>query len=107
MKLYSGYYSVEPPKSIFKIGVIEAKKDKMYEDSYELDSYYFVSSDYSTRYLTPKYIDIPLKLRNGIVMYSFDKEKIKEWLDKTRNYEMLKAKNLYESLSHSVIEEEF
>lgn len=107
MKLYSGYYSLHNGEVKFKIGVIEAKNSEVFSNTYELDSYYFTAPDYSTCWFQDRDLDTPLNLKFGTVMYSFDLEKIRMWISDVRNEKLKKAKDYYESLRSSVIEEEF
>lgn len=105
MKLYSGYYVISPDKVKFEVGEIEVEKDDLYNDTYSMDGYYYVSPNHSTKYMTERYLNRVLKLNIGCVLYSFDKSKIIQWLRNIKESETRKAQCLLDCLLNSQIME--
>ena len=103
MKLYSGYYVISHDEVKFEVGAIEVEKDELYNDTYSMDGYYMVSSNYSTKYMTERYLDKELKLNRGHVMYSFNKDKIVQWLEDVKLNKVMEVSLLYERLSKSQV----
>lgn len=105
MKLYSGYYAIDADYVKFEIKTIEVEKDELYSDTYHMKGYYMLSPNYSTNYITKEYLDRKLKLNFGIVMYSFNKNKILQWLGNVKESETRKASSLLDHLLNSQIME--
>lgn len=74
-KLYIGY--VSEMTNTFKISEAPVWKSDL---GYDTKSSYFVSPDVSLQYLRESHFDKELTLKMGIVMYSFDKEKVSHWV---------------------------
>lgn len=102
---HSGYYVISPDKVKFEVGEIEVEKDDLYNDTYSMDGYYYVSPNHSTKYMTERYLNRVLKLNRGCVLYSFDKSKIIQWLRNIKESETRKAQCLLDSLLNSQIME--
>ena len=105
MKLYSGYYVISPDEVKFEVGEIEVEKDELYNDTYSMDGYYFVSPNYSTKYMTERYLDKILNLNKGFVMYSFNRDKVVQWLEDIKFNKIMEVSLLYSRLSNSQVTE--
>lgn len=105
MKLYSGYYVISPDEVKFEVGEIEVEKDDLSNDTYSMDGYYFVSPNYSTKYMTERYLDRELKLNKGCVRYSFNKDKVVQWLEDIKLNKIMEVSLLYSRLSNSQVTE--
>lgn len=64
-----------------------------------------LSPNYSTKYMTERYLNRVLKLNRGCVLYSFDKSKIIQWLRNIKESETRKAQCLLDRLLNSQIME--
>ena len=105
MKLYSGYYVISPDKVKFEVGEIEVEKDDLYNDTYSMDGYYYVSPNHSTKYMTERYLDKILKLNKGFVMYSFNRDRVVQWLEDIKLNKIMEVSLLYRRLLNSQIME--
>ena len=88
MKIYCGYVSsldnlIEKEIFTADIDSIDIIEDNDYY--FEVDGYYFTSKNYSTKYIEKGILDKELKLNNGVVIYSVDKQKCIDFVNKEVN----------------------
>ena len=66
---------------------------------FEVDGYYFTSKGYSTKHIEKGILDKELKLSNGIVIYSVDKQKCVDFVNKKVNKMKEKIAKLNDTIS--------
>lgn len=97
-KLYIGY--VSEMTSTFKVSEAPVWDSVL---GYDTKSSYFVSPEVSLQYLRETHLDTGLKLKMGTVMYSFDREKVINWVK--YHYEKIKAEVVekYKSITNTEV----
>lgn len=81
-RLYCGYVrddifrnldkNMEPVFEVSEINVLKHSDDLKY---FVVDGYYFVGVNHSTDWFSSQYLDRELRINNGTVYYSFDRNK--------------------------------
>lgn len=102
MKLYRGYIS--SLDNLIEKGIFTADIDSInivYEDNYwiHVDEYYLVEKYYSTKHIERGLLDKELTLIDSIVLYSLDKQKCVDFVNKKVDKMKEKVARLNDTIS--------